>query len=91
MALNKTFLQHAAENAIGAAAAGALSALAVTGENGGAHALADIPWSALATGLIVGGLVSLLKSAASLKVDNGTASVLPQVVAAPQADPGKTA
>lgn len=77
MALTLTFLQHAAENAAGAAAAGALTVLG----SREFHLISDVPWYAVASAAAIAGLGSALKSVISLTVQNGTASLNPNVVA----------
>lgn len=72
-----TFIEHAAENAVGAAAAAALTVFT----SGAFHLVADVPWYAVASAAAIGGVASLLKSLVSLGVPNGTASFNPNVVA----------
>lgn len=76
--INRTFLLHAMENAIGSAAAGAAAVLSTSNDH---HILlTDLPFADMASGAVVGALLSLLYSFSSLRVDNGSASHLLSVV-----------
>jgi hypothetical protein len=67
--------QHTGELLVVGAAAGMLPVVTV------APTLAAIPWALVATSGLKGALVSALVAVASLKVNNGTASLNPNVVA----------
>ena len=71
------WLEHAVENALGAAATATLAVW------GGTHIqdITSVPWQLLAGAAALGAFASVLKSFASLGVSNGTASVNPHVVA----------
>jgi ABC-type branched-subunit amino acid transport system permease subunit len=75
MAITSTWLEHTGENAVGYACAAALATLpnVVNGMQ---------PWWALFSGAGIGAITALLSSGAALRVPNGTASFLPNVVAA---------
>ena len=81
------WLEHAGENAIGAAAT---AAAVILGAQQYLH-LQDIPWDLVATAALVAASGSFLKSVGSLWVgpgeNNGTASLNPRVVAAPKSGP----
>jgi hypothetical protein len=78
---SRVFWQSAAETAIGYAAAGAGSVLALHG----ADLLTSIPWYTVLSGAGIGALLGVCKSLSSLKVQpgNGTDSYNARVVAAP--------
>jgi hypothetical protein len=78
MAFTLTFLEHASEDAVGAAAAAALTVFT----SGAFHLVGDVPWYAVLSAAAIGGVGSLLKSLVSMSVQNGTASINPRVVAA---------
>ena len=84
MAFTLTFLEHAGEDAVGAAAAAA--ALTVF-TSGAFHLVGDVPWYAVLSAAALGGVGSLLKSLVSMSVQNGTASINPRVVAASKTGP----
>ena len=71
-----TWLEHAGENAASGAAAAALGAIG----SASMGTISHLPWQAVLSSAAVGALCSLLTSIAALKVPNGTASFLPNVV-----------
>jgi hypothetical protein len=81
------WLEHASENAAGAAA---MAAGAVLGTQQYLH-LHDVPWDVILTAALLGAFGSYLKSVSTLWVgpgeNNGTASLNPRVVAAPKSGP----
>lgn len=84
------WLEHAGENALGAAALGAGAVIY------GRHYLhlADVPWSAMLTVAVICALASLLKAVGTVFVgrgeNNGTASWNPRVIAATQTTSART-
>jgi hypothetical protein len=74
------WLEHAGENAVGAAAIGAGTVLG----SGQFHLISDVPWWAVVSAGAIAGLGSLLKALGSLHFgpgkQNGTASLNPHVV-----------
>ena len=81
--LTRIFWESCAETAIGWAASGAATVLALHG----ADLLASVPWYTVLSGAGVGALLGFCKALSSLKVqpDNGNSSYLRNVVAAPGA------
>ena len=69
------WVEHTGENVVGYACAGALATLP--------SGAGTISWTHLLTGAGVGALTALLASGAALRVDNGTDSFNPRVVAKP--------
>jgi hypothetical protein len=74
------FWKDAVSRLVSAGANSATTALAI----GAGGTLADVPWYAVLSAAGIGALLEFLRALASLKVPNGTASFLPEVVAAPK-------
>jgi hypothetical protein len=72
------WIEHALENAVGAAATAALTVWGATK----AQDITNVPWQLLAGAAALGAFASLLKALATLHVgNNGTASLNPHVIA----------
>lgn len=76
------FWKDATSRLVAAGANSATTALVI----GAGGTLAEVPWYAVASAAGIGALLELLRALASLKVPNGTASFLPEVIAAPKTD-----
>lgn len=74
------FWKDATSRLVAAGANSATTALVI----GAGGTLAEVPWCAVASAAGIGALLELLRALASLKVPNGTASFLSEVVAAPK-------
>lgn len=78
------FWKDAADRALAAGAASATSAWTL----GWAGVIPSVPGRAVLAALGAGAALDLLRSLASLRIDNGTASPLPEIVAAPKTERG---
>lgn len=74
------WVKNTAENAGENGAGTAVAVITLSGW----YTLHDVHWGYVAGAVGLAALVSVLKSVASLSVKNGTASVLPEVVAKPK-------
>lgn len=75
--MNSTYFAHMGENVVGYACAGALGALPGIANH-------SSTWTDVALAAGIGALTAVLAAGAALKVNNGTASFIPSVVAAPK-------
>lgn len=76
---SKAFWQDAAERAISAGAATAVTVPILSGM------ISDIPWYAILSAFGISAGVDLLRSLASLRVDNGTAGTVSSVISVDRA------
>lgn len=76
------FWKDAADRATAAGAAAALTA----GGLGIIGVLPNVPWPAVLAAFGTGAVIDLLRSLSTLRVDNGTASPLAEVVAVPKTE-----